>query len=94
MKNLVIVESPGKIKTIGKILGPDYKVLPCVGHIRDLQKRGMSVDTEGDFSPVYEIPADKKKVVQELKAATKAADMVWLATDEDREGEANILAPV
>lgn len=88
MKNLVIVESPGKIKTIGKILGPDYKVLPCVGHIRDLQKRGMSVDTEGDFSPVYEIPADKKKVVQELKAATKAADMVWLATDEDREGEA------
>ncbi len=61
MKNLVIVESPGKIKTIGKILGPDYKVLPCVGHIRDLQKRGMSVDTEGDFSPVYEIPADQEE---------------------------------
>lgn len=88
MKNLVIVESPGKTKTIGKFLGPDYTVMSSVGHIRDLQKRGLSVNTDTDFTPVYEIPADKKEIVRQLKTAAKSADMVWLASDEDREGEA------
>lgn len=88
MKNLMIVESPHKAKTIEKFLGPDYKVMSSVGHIRDLQKRGMSVDIADGFSPVYEIPADKKEVVKQLKAATRNADMVYLASDEDREGEA------
>lgn len=88
MKNLMIVESPHKAKTIEKFLGPDYKVMSSVGHIRDLQKRGMSVDIDDGFSPVYEIPADKKDIVRQLKAASKNADMVYLASDEDREGEA------
>lgn len=88
MKNLVIVESPAKAKTIEKFLGPDYKVMSSRGHIRDLKKRGMSVDTDKDFSPEYEIPADKKELVRQLKSAAKSADMVWLASDEDREGEA------
>lgn len=88
MKNLVIVESPAKAKTIEKFLGPDYKVMSSRGHIRDLRKQGMSVETETDFSPVYEIPADKKDLVKQLKAAAKSADTVWLASDEDREGEA------
>ncbi|MDE6007133.1 MAG: type I DNA topoisomerase [Muribaculaceae bacterium] len=88
MKNLVIVESPAKAKTIEKFLGPEYKVMSSFGHIRDLQKRGMSVDIEGNFTPKYEIPADKKELVKKLKSAAKEAETVWLASDEDREGEA------
>lgn len=88
MKNLVIVESPAKAKTIEKFLGPDFKVMSSFGHIRDLQKKGMSVDIEGDFTPKYEIPADKRELVKKLKTAAKEADTVWLASDEDREGEA------
>ena len=86
--NLVIVESPAKAKTIEKFLGKDFKVLSSYGHIRDLKKRDFSIDIAKDYSPVYEIPADKKKVVSELKEAAEKADMVWLASDEDREGEA------
>lgn len=88
MKNLVIVESPAKAKTIEKFLGPDFKVMSSFGHIRDLRKKGMSVDVGGDFTPEYEIPADKKELVRKLKSAAKEADTVWLASDEDREGEA------
>lgn len=88
MKNLVIVESPAKAKTIEKFLGPDYTVMSSRGHIRDLQKKEMSVNTDTDFSPIYEIPDDKKELVRQLKAAAKKADIVWLASDEDREGEA------
>ena len=88
MKNLVIVESPAKAKTIEKFLGPDFKVMSSFGHIRDLQKKGMSVDIEGNFTPKYEIPADKKDLVKKLKSAAKEAETVWLASDEDREGEA------
>lgn len=88
MKNLVIVESPAKAKTIEKFLGPDFKVMSSFGHIRDLQKRGMSVDVAGDFTPKYEIPADKKELVKKLKSAAREAETVWLASDEDREGEA------
>ena len=87
-KNLVIVESPAKAKTIEKFLGEDYKVLSSYGHIRDLKKKDFSIDVEKGFEPTYEIPSDKKKLVGELKAAAKNADMVWLASDEDREGEA------
>ncbi|MCR5003531.1 MAG: type I DNA topoisomerase [Bacteroidales bacterium] len=86
--NLVIVESPAKAKTIQKFLGNDFVVKPSFGHIRDLQDKKLSVDVENGFSPEYVIPADKKKVVAELKAAAKKADTVWLASDEDREGEA------
>lgn len=86
--NLVIVESPAKAKTIEKFLGKDFKVLSSYGHIRDLKKRDFSIDIAKDYSPVYEIPSDKKKVVAELKEAAQKADMVWLASDEDREGEA------
>ncbi|WP_455673002.1 type I DNA topoisomerase [Phocaeicola sp.] len=87
-KNLVIVESPAKAKTIEKFLGNDYKVLSSYGHIRDLKKKEFSIDVEKGFEPTYEIPTDKKKLVSELKAEAKKADMVWLASDEDREGEA------
>lgn len=87
-KNLVIVESPAKAKTIEKFLGKDYKVLSSYGHIRDLKKKEFSIDVSKNFKPDYEIPADKKKLVTELKAEAKKADMVWLASDEDREGEA------
>ena len=83
-KNLVIVESPAKAKTIEKFLGEDYKVLSSYGHIRDLKKKDFSIDVEKGFEPTYEIPSDKKKLVGELKAAAKNADMVWLASDEDR----------
>lgn len=86
--NLVIVESPAKAKTIEKFLGTGYKVLSSYGHIRDLKKRAFSIDITDNFKPIYEIPEDKKKVVEELKAEAKKADMVWLASDEDREGEA------
>ncbi len=88
MKNLVIVESPAKAKTIEKFLGPDYKVMSSVGHIRDLKSKGMSVEIDKDFSPVYEIPAEKRDVVRALKTEAAKADTVWLASDEDREGEA------
>ena len=87
-KNLVIVESPAKAKTIEKFLGKDYKVLSSYGHIRDLKKKEFSIDIDKNFKPHYEIPADKKKVVEELKAEAKGAETVWLASDEDREGEA------
>ena len=87
-KNLVIVESPAKAKTIEKFLGDDYKVLSSYGHIRDLKKKEFSIDVANGFSPTYEIPEDKKKLVKELKTEAKKADMVWLASDEDREGEA------
>ncbi len=88
MKNLVIVESPSKAKTIEKILGPDFTVMSSFGHIRDLKSRGMSIDIDNGFLPEYEIPAEKKDLVKKLKAAAKDADVVWLASDEDREGEA------
>lgn len=87
-KNLVIVESPAKAKTIEKFLGKNYKVLSSYGHIRDLKTKQFSIDIEHNYAPQYEIPADKKKLVSELKAESKAAEMVWLASDEDREGEA------
>ncbi len=85
--NLVIVESPAKAKTIEKFLGSDYKVMSSYGHIRDLKKHTFSIDTD-TFMPQYEIPADKKKIVEELKKESKNAKRVWLASDEDREGEA------
>ncbi len=87
-KNLVIVESPAKAKTIEKFLGKDYKVLSSYGHIRDLKTKVFSIDVEHNYAPQYEIPADKKKLVSELKAEAKKSEMVWLASDEDREGEA------
>jgi DNA topoisomerase I len=86
-KNLVIVESPAKAKTIEKYLGKDYTVKSSFGHIRDLPKKGLNIDIEHDFAPTYEINPDKKKVVAELRAAAKGAE-IWLASDEDREGEA------
>ena len=87
-KNLVIVESPAKAKTIEKFLGKDYKVLSSYGHIRDLKKKEFSIDVANGYRPTYEIPEDKKKLVKELKSEAQKADMVWLASDEDREGEA------
>ena len=87
-KNLVIVESPAKAKTIEKFLGKDFEVLSSYGHIRDLKKKDFSVDIEHNYKPIYEIPADKKKLVETLKQEADKADMVWLASDEDREGEA------
>src|SRR6201987_4290641 len=86
-KNLVIVESPAKAKTIEKFLGGDFVVKSSFGHIRDLPKKGLNIDIERNFEPKYEISADKKKVVAELKKAA-AGHEVWLASDEDREGEA------
>lgn len=87
-KNLVIVESPAKAKTIAKFLGNDFVVKSSFGHVRDLPKKGMSVDIDHDFAPQYEVSPDKKKTVAELRAAAKTADTIWLASDEDREGEA------
>ena len=87
-KNLVIVESPAKAGTIQKFLGNDFIVKSSFGHIRDLQDSELSIDVKNGFKPEYVIPADKKKVVSELKKAAKAAETVWLASDEDREGEA------
>jgi DNA topoisomerase-1 len=86
-KNLVIVESPAKAKTIEKYLGKDFTVKSSFGHIRDLPKKGLNIDIANDFAPTYEITPDKKKVVSELRAAAKDRE-VWLASDEDREGEA------
>ena len=88
LKNLVIVESPAKAKTIEKFLGKDYKVMSSYGHIRDLKKKNFSIDIDNGFKPVYEIPDDKKQLVADLKKAAADAETVWLASDEDREGEA------
>ena len=86
--NLVIVESPAKAKTIEKFLGDGYKVLSSYGHIRDLKEKSFSIDVKNHFAPIYEIPGDKVKLVSDLKKEATKADMVWLASDEDREGEA------
>ena len=86
-KNLVIVESPAKAKTIEKFLGNDFKVMSSYGHIRDLKKKEMSIDTDS-LEPEYEIPEEKEKLVKELKSNAKKAEKIWLASDEDREGEA------
>ena len=87
-ENLVIVESPAKAKTIEKFLGKDYMVKSSFGHIRDLAKKGLGINLDNEFEPVYEIPADKRKVVDELARLARNAKTVWLASDEDREGEA------
>ncbi|MBN8689026.1 MAG: type I DNA topoisomerase [Chitinophagales bacterium] len=87
-KNLLIVESPAKAKTIEKILGKDFQVKSCFGHIRDLEKAGMGINLEKNFEPSYIVPADKERVVNELKSLARKSEEVWLATDEDREGEA------
>ena len=86
-KNLLIVESPAKAKTIEAILGKDFEVKSCFGHIRDLEKNDMGIDVKNNFTPKYIVPAEKEKVVKDLKALAKKADEVWLASDEDREGE-------
>ncbi|HMP87649.1 MAG TPA: DNA topoisomerase, partial [Lacibacter sp.] len=87
-KNLLIVESPAKAKTIEKILGKDFEVKSCFGHIRDLEKDEMGIDVNREFEPRYIVPDEKQKVVKDLKALARKSDEVWLATDEDREGEA------
>src|SRR5690606_19078767 len=87
-KNLVIVESPAKARTIEKFLGKDFTVASSFGHIADLPTKELGVDTEGDFTPKYIVSKDKKDVVRKLKGLAKDAEMVWLASDEDREGEA------
>lgn len=88
VKNLVIVESPAKAKTIEGYLGKDFTVKSCFGHVRDLPKSDSAIDIENGFQPTYEIPKEKKEVIRELKKSAKNAEVVWLATDEDREGEA------
>ena len=87
-KNLVIVESPAKAKTIEKFLGSDYKVMSSYGHIADLPDRELGVDVLNGFKPQYQVSADKKNLVKTLKEEVKKVEMVWLASDEDREGEA------
>src|SRR6185436_21140793 len=87
-KNLVIVESPAKAKTIEGYLGKDFTVKSSYGHVRDLVKSGMGIDIKKNFEPIYAISEDKQHVIDDLKKLTKKADVVWLATDEDREGEA------
>jgi len=86
--NLVIVESPAKAKTIEGYLGKDFIVKSSFGHVRDLAGKKLSIDVDNNYEPVYEVSADKKSLVKELKGLAKKADVVWLATDEDREGEA------
>lgn len=86
-KNLLIVESPAKAKTIEKILGSDFEVKSCFGHIRDLEKDDMGIDIKNNFQPRYKVPADKQRIVKELKQSSEKAEKVWLASDEDREGE-------
>ncbi|MGB1451662.1 MAG: toprim domain-containing protein, partial [Marinirhabdus sp.] len=85
-KNLVIVESPAKAKTIEKFLGKDFKVTSSFGHIADLPSKELGVDTQGDFTPKYTIAPEKKGIVKDLKALSKKAETIWLASDEDREG--------
>src|SRR5688500_3059605 len=87
-KSLVIVESPNKVKTISSYLGGDYVVMASVGHVRDLEPKGLAVDVDNHFKPTYSVYDNKKKVIAELRAALKDADELLLATDEDREGEA------
>src|SRR5688500_367392 len=87
-KNLLIVESPAKAKTIEKLLGSDFEVKSCYGHIRELEKDDMGIDVNNNYKPRYIVPDEKQKVVKELKQLAKKSDEVWLATDEDREGEA------
>src|SRR5215210_2008865 len=87
-KNLVIVESPAKAKTIEGFLGKDYTVRSSFGHVRDLVKKGYGIDVAKNFTPTYEVQPEKEKVVAGVKRPSKKADMVWLAADEDREGEA------
>ena len=87
-KNLLIVESPAKAKTIEKILGSNFEVKSCYGHIRDLEKDDMGIDVKNNFRPRYIVPEEKRKVVSDLKQLAKKSGEVWLATDEDREGEA------
>lgn len=87
-KNLLIVESPAKAKTIEKILGDEFEVKSCYGHIRDLEKAEMGIDIKNNYTPQYIVPEDKEKVVKELKSVAKKSEEIWLATDEDREGEA------
>ena len=86
-KNLLIVESPAKAKTIEAILGNDFEVKSCFGHIRDLEKNDMGIDIANNFQPKYIVSPEKTKVVSELKSLAKKAETVWLASDEDREGE-------
>src|SRR6201999_1082052 len=86
-KNLLIVESPAKAKTIEKILGDDFEVKSCYGHIRDLEKDDMGIDIKDNYRPRYIVPEEKEKVVKELKSLAKKSNEVWLASDEDREGE-------
>jgi DNA topoisomerase-1 len=88
LENLVIVESPAKAKTIEKFLGKGYHVTSCMGHVRDLEKKDFGIDLEKNYQPKYVVTPDKKKVVTELKRLSKDAETVWLASDEDREGEA------
>lgn len=88
IENLVIVESPAKAKTIEKFLGKNFRVISCFGHIRDLAKKNLGIDINNDFNPVYEIPAEKVKVVSELRKSAASAKNIWIASDEDREGEA------
>ena len=85
---VVIVESPAKAKTINKFLGKDYSVVSSFGHIRDLPAKSLAVDIENNFSPQYEVSSDKKRVVRDLMSATKNAEAIYLASDDDREGEA------
>src|ERR1044071_10231004 len=87
-RNLVIVESPAKAKTIGKYLGKQFVVKASLGHVKDLPKKDLAVDVENDFKPVYEIIEGKKKLIAELKQAAKGVDNIYLAADPDREGEA------
>ena len=87
-KNLVIVESPAKAKTIEGYLGKDFKVASSMGHIRDLPKGGDAIDIENGFEPTYEVSPEKKDIIQKLKKLAEDAEMVYLASDEDREGEA------
>jgi DNA topoisomerase-1 len=85
MKNLVIVESPAKGKTIEKFLGKDFTVKASFGHIRDLPEKSLGVDIENNFTPTYDISEDKKRVVNELKKLVSQSEKIWIATDEDRE---------
>ncbi len=88
MSKLLIVESPAKAKTIGKYLGPDFVVKASMGHLRDLPRKKMSVDLEGDFTPQYEPIEGKDKIIEDLKSAAEKSEFIYLATDPDREGEA------
>ncbi|HOG15291.1 MAG TPA: toprim domain-containing protein, partial [Candidatus Absconditabacterales bacterium] len=87
-KNLVIVESPAKSETIKKILGSDFEVKASYGHVVDLPQKSLGVDVENNFKPIYEVGPDKKRTIADLKKYAKQAEKVWIATDEDREGEA------